>query len=80
MDYYTGKGKSISDEREVVLYLAFSGLAVFNTEFFPEADEITCASQRSAINPIIIPYDELKPFMVEGPWRDELLALPAPKH
>ncbi|HZP98306.1 MAG TPA: hypothetical protein VFB13_02130 [Reyranella sp.] len=81
IDYLTGKERNISDDRQMVLYLTFDGLAVFNVDFWPENDEIICATRRSAINPIIIPYAELAPFMIEGPWRDELLALlPVSKH
>lgn len=79
IEYYSGNRRRIGENQEVVLYLTFDGLAVFNTTFWPEISDITCASKRSALNPVIIPYTELKPFMIEGPWRDELLALPATK-
>jgi hypothetical protein len=50
-------------------------LAVRNTEFgfIPARDN--CVLERSTVNPLIIPYREVEPFMIPGPWRDELLKL-----
>jgi hypothetical protein len=49
------------------LYLTPTGLAVFGKGWSSRAfNNIT-------VNPIILPYRELEPFMKPGPWRDELL-------
>jgi hypothetical protein len=54
------------------LYLTHAGLAVHNASFWPNMAR-HCLLLKSAINPMIIPYRELEPFMKPGPWRDELL-------
>lgn len=59
-------------DRRIILYLTPGGLAVHNT-FYDANIAHRCALKRSAINPVIIPYRELEPFMKPGPWRDELL-------
>jgi len=59
-------------DRPIILYLTPGGLAVHNT-FYDANIAHRCALKRSAINPVIIPYRELEPFMKPGPWRDELL-------
>ena len=66
---------NIAKDQEIVLYLTFRGLAVHNTEYWPNASRSYCTLARSPVNPIILPYRELEPFMVPGPWRDELLKL-----
>jgi len=66
---------NIAKDQEIVLYLTFKGLAVHNTEYSPSASRGACTLTRSAVNPVILPYRELEPFMVPGPWRDELLKL-----
>jgi hypothetical protein len=58
----------VREEQEYALYLTFSGLAV-------QIGGSECPVARRADNPIIVPYRRLKPFMLPGPWRDELLAL-----
>jgi hypothetical protein len=68
-------GRVVAPHQEMVLYLTDGGLAVHNTEygFIPARDN--CATERSPVNPVILPYRELEPFMMPGAWRDELLKL-----
>lgn len=54
------------------LYLTPSGVAVFNRYWIPNSAKF-CAFDDITVNPIVIPYRELEPFMKSGPWRDELL-------
>ena len=68
-------GPFIGEDQEIVLYLTFTGLAVHNTEYRPNAIRSTCTLARSPVNPVILPYRELEPFMIPGAWRDELLRL-----
>jgi hypothetical protein len=68
-------GPFIGEDQEIVLYLTFNGLAVHNTEYRPNAARSYCTLQRSQVNPVILPYRELQPFMIPGAWRDELLKL-----
>ena len=65
----------IGEDQEIVLYLTFKGLAVHNTEYWPNAGRSYCTLTRSPVNPVILPYRELEPFMIPGAWRDELLKL-----
>jgi hypothetical protein len=65
----------IDKDQEIVLYLTFKGLAVHNMEYWPNSSRSTCTLTRSPVNPVILPYRELDPFMIPGPWRDELLRL-----
>ncbi|HYD04528.1 MAG TPA: hypothetical protein VEC60_02335 [Reyranella sp.] len=58
----------VREEQEYVLYLTFSGLAV-------QVSGSECPARRRPDNPIIVPYRRLEPFMLPGPWRDELLGL-----
>lgn len=58
--------------RWLALYLTPSGLAVHNDRFSPHL-AYDCMLERSAVNPVIIPYRDLEPFMKPGRWRDELL-------
>ncbi len=68
-------GRVVTPHQEIVLYLTDRGLAVHNTEFgFIQARD-NCALERSMVNPVILSYQELEPFMIPGPWRDELLRL-----
>jgi hypothetical protein len=73
--HYIGGQEDIDEGQEIVLYLTFAGLAAHRTSFWPDPNRTTCALDRSALNPVIIPYRELEPFMTPGPWRDELLGL-----
>jgi hypothetical protein len=59
-------GRVVAPHQEIVLYLTFGGLAVHNTEyeFIPRRDDRTL--ERSPVNPIILPYRELEPFMIPG--------------
>lgn len=66
--------RSIGSDQEIQLYLTFDGLAIYNTEFQPTADLAFCALRLSAVNPVVIPYRDLEPFMTPGPLKDELLA------
>jgi hypothetical protein len=68
-------GPFIGEDQEIVLYLTFRGLAVHNTEYWPNSSRSYCTLQRSPVNPVILPYRELEPFMILGAWRDELLGL-----
>ena len=68
-------GPFIGEDQEIVLYLTFKGLAVHNTEYRPNAGRSYCTLHRSPVNPVILPYRELEPFMIPGAWRDELLKL-----
>lgn len=65
------------DREEVLaLYLTFEGLAVQSAfDDFSNAKNGNCTTQRSAINPVVIPYHDLEPLMLPGPWRNELLRL-----
>jgi hypothetical protein len=74
-DVYFGEHEDIQDSEDLVLYLTFGGLAVHFTDFFPHVDTASCALFRTVLNPVIVPYRELQPFMMPGPWREELLAL-----
>jgi hypothetical protein len=58
----------VREDQEYIVYLTFAGLAVHVSG--PE-----CPAVRTPDNPIIVPYGPLKPFMLPGAWRDELLAL-----
>jgi hypothetical protein len=58
--------------RRMALYLTPTGLAVFNLDWIPNLTEY-CAFKKITVNPVILPYRELEPFMKPGPWRDELL-------
>ena len=66
-------GPFVERKQPVSLYLTFTGLAVHNTEFWPDASRKNCSLVRSPVNPVIVPYRELEPFIKPGPWRDELL-------
>jgi hypothetical protein len=68
-------GPFIGQDQEIVLYLTFKGLAVHNTEYWPNSSRSYCPLERSLVNPVILPYRELEPFMIPGAWRDELLKL-----
>lgn len=56
------------EKQEYILYLTFSGLAV-------QATGRHCPLQRTPDNPVVIPYRDLAPFMLPGPWQEELLSL-----
>jgi hypothetical protein len=56
----------------IQLYLTSGGLAVFNRHWSPNSAKF-CAFYDITVNPVVIPYSELKPFMKPGPLRDELL-------
>ena len=73
--HYIGDKKTIGENDELFLYLTFFGLAVHTTTFWPNSDRGQCVLSGSPLNPVIIPYHELEPFMTPGPWRDELLSL-----
>jgi len=68
-------GPFIDRYQEIALYLTFQGLAVHNTEYWPKPRRSDCVLKRSLVNPVIVPYRELEPFMIPGAWRDELLRL-----
>jgi hypothetical protein len=58
--------------RRMALYLTPAGLAVFNLDWIPNSTEY-CAFKKISVNPIVLPFRELEPFMKPGHWRDELL-------
>lgn len=60
------------DPTWINLYLTPSGIAVFNRRWNPNVAKF-CAFYDITVNPIVIPYRELEPFMKPGSWRDELL-------
>jgi hypothetical protein len=60
------------DNRFFTLHLAPGGLAVFTAYIWPHYLR-QCMLEKSADNPVIIPWRELEPFLKPGPWRDELL-------
>jgi hypothetical protein len=68
-------GRVVAPHQEIVLYLTARGLAVHNTEYGSIPARDNCALERSPVNPVILPYQELEPFMIPGAWRDELLRL-----
>jgi len=69
---YCAEAMKPYDSRWLALYLTPSGLAVHNGHFWPNS-AYECMLEKSAVNPVIIPYRDLEPFMKPGPWRDELL-------
>lgn len=58
----------VREDQGYTLYLTFTGLAV-------QVSGAECPPVRTPDNPIIVPYRQLEPFLLPGPWRDELLAL-----
>jgi hypothetical protein len=56
----------------MALYLTPTGLAVFDKGWCSSTNP-DCAFKNVTVNPVILPYRELEPFMKPGPWRDELL-------
>ena len=58
--------------RQVALYLTPEGLGIYYASFWRDIVK-HCLIRKSAVNPVIIPYRDLEPFMQPGPWRDELL-------
>jgi len=68
-------GPFLGADQPIELYLTFRGLAVHNMEYEPNSRRGTCTLERSPVNPVILPYRELEPFMIPGAWRDELLRL-----
>ncbi len=73
--HFIGDKKTIGEGDELILYLTFSGLAVHTTTFWPNSDRGQCVLRPSPLNPVIIPYRDLEPFLMLGAIRDELLAL-----
>jgi hypothetical protein len=73
------RGANLSDEaseipetlgrysERIALYLTPTGLAVVDKTWPPGA------FKNVTLNPIILPYRELQPFMKPGPWRDDVL-------
>ena len=57
---------------DISLHLTGAGLAVYDSAFLPGWPK-HCLDNKSLINPVVIPYRDLEPFMKPGPWRDELL-------
>lgn len=60
------------ESRKMSLYLTPTGVAVFNEEWFPRMAR-HCAFKDITVNPIVLTYRELEPFMKPGPWRDDVL-------
>lgn len=63
----------VSERRSMSLYLTLTGVAIFNAEWFPRIAR-HCAFNDITVNPIILSYRELEPFMKPGPWRDDVLS------
>lgn len=62
------------EDRRLALYLTPAGLAVFNVYWWrPNSAKFCAFYDNITVNPIIIPYRELEPFMKPGPWRDDVL-------
>jgi hypothetical protein len=60
--------------RRLALYLTSAGVAVFNVYWWrPNSAKYCAFHDNITVNPIIIPYRELEPFMKPGPWRDDVL-------
>jgi hypothetical protein len=60
--------------RRLGLYLTPAGVAVFNVHWWrPNSAKFCAFYDNITVNPIIIPYRELEPFMKPGPWRDDVL-------
>jgi hypothetical protein len=57
---------------QVAFYPTHAGLAIYATSAWPEVFN-RCVLTSNAINPIVLPYRDLKPFMATGSLRDELL-------
>ena len=60
--------------RGLALYLTPAGVAVFNGYWIPNSAKYCALYDDITVNPVILSYRELEPFMKPGPWRDELLA------
>jgi hypothetical protein len=61
------------NSRRMALYLTPAGVAVFNNYWIPNSAKYCAFYDDITVNPIILTYRELEPFMKPGPWRDELL-------
>jgi hypothetical protein len=62
----------IRESRVMSFYLTPVGVAVFNGEWFPRIAK-HCAFKKITVNPIVLSYRELEPFMRPGLWRDDVL-------
>lgn len=63
-----------SGGRRLGLSLTPSGVAVFNEySWSPHSAKFCAFYDDITVNPIVLSYRELEPFMKPGPWRDEVL-------
>lgn len=61
--------------RRIALYLTPAGVAVFNVyPWTPNSAKYCALYDNVAVNPIILSYQELEPFLKPGPWRDDVLS------
>jgi hypothetical protein len=61
------------ERRGLAFYLTPAGLAVFNEDWWPNIAKYCAFYDDLTVNPIILTYQELEPFMKPGPWRDDVL-------
>jgi hypothetical protein len=59
--------------RELAFYLTPTGVSVFNEDWFPNMAKFCAFYDDITVNPIVLTYQELAPFMKAGPWRDDVL-------
>ncbi len=59
--------------RRLALYLTAPGVAVFNQDWWPNSAKYCTFYDDLTVNPIVLTYQELEPFMRPGPWRDDIL-------
>ncbi len=65
--------------RRMALYLTPAGLGVFNQDWKGNSPKECAVRDNLTVNPVILTYRDLEPFMKPGPWRDELLNQPSPQ-
>ena len=65
--------------RRMALYLTPEGLGVFNQDWKASSPKECAVRTNLTVNPVILSYRDLEPFMKPGPWRDELLNQPSPR-
>lgn len=61
------------ESRKMELYLTPAGVAVFNEHWWPNMARACALYDDVTVNPIVLSYQELEPFMKPGPWRDDVL-------
>ena len=66
-------GSLEKERRGLAFYLTPVGVAVFNKDWIPNIAKYCAFYDNITVNPIILTYQELEPFMKPGPWRDDVL-------